>query len=189
MGDDVVANVALVAVVGIFALVSLYFLIRFFSLAMKSIGKGRDSFHEWTEYRQWKRDTHWKLLQQEHQRLIDNQGRGNANTPQSPARTPNRSKGLKRSRWRYKQKYSNWRTVANREGYDCHLCGRPVDPGDYRRTRSGQFVAGPDYPTVDHVRPQARGGTHHWTNLKLAHKRCNSRKHTKEDWSDVDFLE
>ena len=80
---------------------------------------------------------------------------------------------------RYKAPYTNWRTVARREKYICHLCGMRVDEDDFTRSPAGDFIAGANYPTVDHLLPKSRGGSNHWTNLKLAHLRCNSAKSTR----------
>ena len=38
------------------------------------------------------------------------------------------------------------------------------------------FIAGREYPTIDHVVPLVLGGKHSWTNVKLAHLSCNSAK-------------
>lgn len=64
-----------------------------------------------------------------------------------------------------------WRAVAQRDGMACYLCFGLTDPGD---ERGG--VAGPRYPSVDHVVPLAVGGWHTLGNARLAHRRCNSRK-------------
>ncbi|CAK6472652.1 hypothetical protein BFRIG_01868 [Peribacillus frigoritolerans] len=34
------------------------------------------------------------------------------------------------------------------------------------------------YPSIEHVKPIARGGTHTWDNVKLAHRKCNYEKGT-----------
>jgi 5-methylcytosine-specific restriction endonuclease McrA len=57
----------------------------------------------------------------------------------------------------------------------CHLCGRPCDLDDYV-IEGNAFVAGDIYPSVDHVKPLARGGLHSWDNVKLAHRSCNRKK-------------
>jgi len=36
--------------------------------------------------------------------------------------------------------------------------------------------AGDSYPSIDHVKPIAKGGTHTWDNIKLAHRKCNWEK-------------
>lgn len=66
----------------------------------------------------------------------------------------------------------HWRTVGERDNWICHLCHGFVDP-----------VAGTAYEpwgaTVDHLIPIARGGTHHWWNVALAHRRCNTSRGAK----------
>lgn len=51
--------------------------------------------------------------------------------------------------------------LAQRDKGRCWLCGIGVDASDR---------------TVDHVWPIAKGGKHIWSNVRLAHRRCNSRK-------------
>ncbi len=58
--------------------------------------------------------------------------------------------------------------VAERDGWVCWLCGGKVAADDGR--------AGPWAPSVDHVVPKARGGGNAAANLRLAHRRCNSRR-------------
>jgi len=59
-------------------------------------------------------------------------------------------------------------TVADRDGWRCWLCGGAVD-----RDVPPSF---PGAPSVDHVVPRARGGTGTAANLRLAHRRCNTRR-------------
>ena len=61
------------------------------------------------------------------------------------------------------------RELAERDGTDCGICGLPVD---VTLTRAD----GLDCPSVDHVLPRSRGGTHDPSNLQLAHLVCNMRK-------------
>lgn len=35
------------------------------------------------------------------------------------------------------------------------------------------------YPSIEHVKPIAKGGTHTWDNVKLAHRKCNYEKSDK----------
>lgn len=58
----------------------------------------------------------------------------------------------------------------------CKICGRQVDTEDYYYTDEGYFIAGDNYPSIDHVIPLAKGGTHTWNNIQLAHRNCNSIK-------------
>ena len=71
-----------------------------------------------------------------------------------------------------------WRDLYNAGDHKCYLCGEPVDPSDYTHTESGAFIAGPRYPSLDHIVALANGGTHTLGNARLAHCRCNSMKGT-----------
>jgi hypothetical protein len=68
------------------------------------------------------------------------------------------------------------RKLIEREGSKCKLCGEPVDFNDYHYKEEGYFIAGPKYPSIDHIIPVAKGGTHTWDNVQLAHRHCNSVK-------------
>lgn len=72
-----------------------------------------------------------------------------------------------------KQDYAKYklsaRELAQRDGTDCGICGLPVDMD---LTRADTL----DCPSVDHIVPRARGGTHDPANLQLAHLRCNMAK-------------
>ena len=57
----------------------------------------------------------------------------------------------------------------------CQLCGRSVDESDYIY-RGDTFVAGDNYPSIDHIIPLSKGGLHQWGNVQLAHRLCNSIK-------------
>jgi hypothetical protein len=56
--------------------------------------------------------------------------------------------------------------VSERDGGICYLCRLPTEG-------SGET---PRAPTVDHVIPQAQGGSHDLANLRLAHRQCNFAK-------------
>lgn len=62
----------------------------------------------------------------------------------------------------------HWRGVGAEDGWICHLCALPVDPDEPYWSKMG--------PTLDHVVPVSRGGTHTRDNVKLAHRSCNSAK-------------
>ena len=51
-------------------------------------------------------------------------------------------------------------------GWTCHLCGRPIAPGQY---------------SIDHVIPRSKGGDV-WDvdNMRPAHKRCNSSRGNRD---------
>ena len=66
-------------------------------------------------------------------------------------------------------------TLYKRDKGICYICGGKCDFGDHTQT-NGYFTAGPNYPSIDHIIPIARGGMHAWDNVKLAHHHCNSMK-------------
>jgi hypothetical protein len=51
------------------------------------------------------------------------------------------------------------RVVADRDGWMCHLCNDPVSKGAW---------------SIDHLVPLSKGGDHTYSNVKLAHHRCNT---------------
>lgn len=63
------------------------------------------------------------------------------------------------------------RKVYAADGYRCHICGKKTDPT--------KQVPHPKAPTIDHVIPLARGGTHEPANCRTAHFICNTRKSDK----------
>lgn len=60
----------------------------------------------------------------------------------------------------------------------CYLCQKNCDWSDYE-IREGAFIAGNNYPSIDHVIPLAKGGKHEWSNVRLACRLCNSLKRDK----------
>jgi hypothetical protein len=60
------------------------------------------------------------------------------------------------------------RSVGDRDGWRCHLCGGQVDPALSRQVAAG--------PTIDHVRPLSKGGADVLANVRLAHRSCNVRR-------------
>ena len=65
--------------------------------------------------------------------------------------------------------------LFKRDGGVCYICRRVCDWHD-GEWRDGTFIAGPSYPSIDHVVPVAKGGTHTWSNVKLACRECNWTK-------------
>ena len=61
----------------------------------------------------------------------------------------------------------------------CQLCGKPCDFNDYKLNDNGYFIVGKTYPSIDHIKPIAKGGLHIWDNVQLAHMKCNSKKKDK----------
>lgn len=68
----------------------------------------------------------------------------------------------------------------------CQLCGKPIDVNDYYRDGSGFFVAGDSYPSIDHIMPVSLGGKHVWSNVQLAHRRCNTIKGNSTEFIKVE---
>ena len=61
------------------------------------------------------------------------------------------------------------RQVFERDNWRCYLCG--VDTPEFL-----QGSADAQAPSIDHVFPLSRGGTHSLDNVRCACRRCNSRK-------------
>ena len=60
----------------------------------------------------------------------------------------------------------------------CYLCGGLCD-WNAKKIINGVGYALGDYPSRDHVIPLSKGGLHAWSNVRLAHVRCNSSKGAK----------
>lgn len=58
-----------------------------------------------------------------------------------------------------------------RDGGVCYLCGGQCSWDDMVDGNAGD-----SYPSIDHVRPLSKGGTHEWNNVRLAHRKCNWEK-------------
>lgn len=78
----------------------------------------------------------------------------------------------------------NARSLYKRDKGVCWICGGQCDLNDYI-TKNGYFVAGDWYPSVDHIVPVCDGGTDEWTNVKLAHRICNSRRFYAEKTNPI----
>lgn len=65
--------------------------------------------------------------------------------------------------------------LAERDSNKCWLCNGTVDWNDYVMVNNS-FVAGERYPSIDHIVPLSKDGTHAWQNIKLAHFGCNRDK-------------
>ena len=57
----------------------------------------------------------------------------------------------------------------------CQICGGLCDYNDCYTNENGTFIAGGLYPSRDHIVPLSKGGKHSWDNVRLAHRRCNSK--------------
>lgn len=61
--------------------------------------------------------------------------------------------------------------LIKRDGMKCYLCGDDVIKHDNTNHEL--------YPSIEHVMPVAKGGTHTWDNVRLAHRKCNWEKSDK----------
>lgn len=61
--------------------------------------------------------------------------------------------------------------VFERDKYICQICGVKCDPNDF-----GWGSSGATHPTIDHIIPLSKGGTHTWDNVQCACALCNSVK-------------
>lgn len=61
--------------------------------------------------------------------------------------------------------------LMEKDNYTCCICGKAVDCNDREGRRIGRL-----YPTLDHIIPISKGGSHTWDNVQLAHMACNAGK-------------
>lgn len=70
--------------------------------------------------------------------------------------------------------------IADKTNGLCYLCWLPLDKNDYKYVigKDGRkaFIAGNNYPTIDHYKALANGGKHSDENLFMAHFYCNAIK-------------
>lgn len=69
--------------------------------------------------------------------------------------------------------------LIERDGNKCYLCNREVE--------FSNSTINPLYPNIEHVIPISRGGTHSWSNVKVACRYCNIHKSsmTLEEYLEV----
>jgi len=65
--------------------------------------------------------------------------------------------------------------LFKRDSGKCYLCGGDCDKSDFVM-REDIKICGINYPSIEHVIPLSRGGTHSWENVRLAHLGCNIAK-------------
>lgn len=65
--------------------------------------------------------------------------------------------------------------LVSKNGLRCAICGGTCDWNDH----SWSEYSGPLYPSIDHIIPMSKGGSHTWDNVQVAHIICNSRKGDK----------
>ncbi|MGH7281611.1 MAG: HNH endonuclease [Polyangiaceae bacterium] len=70
----------------------------------------------------------------------------------------------------WSERYGDLEVIAAETRGRCHLCLEPADLSAYGPTGS----YGQDTVTIDHLKPQAFGGSDRSVNLRIAHGDCNS---------------
>ena len=61
-----------------------------------------------------------------------------------------------------------------RDGGVCQICGRHID---FDCDSNSDY-----YPSIDHIKPLAKGGLHRWDNVQLACRKCNTLK--SDEWDE-----
>lgn len=59
---------------------------------------------------------------------------------------------------------------------ECQICKRKCNYNDFGENINGHVIYGNAYPSIDHIVPISKGGTHTWGNIQLACRLCNSYK-------------
>lgn len=70
--------------------------------------------------------------------------------------------------------------IYERDGWTCQLCREPVDPELMIINPCDDWA-----PSLDHVIPQSKGGSHDADNLRLAHRWCNAVRGAEDYHSDL----
>ncbi|WP_425411627.1 HNH endonuclease [Lacticigenium naphthae] len=93
-------------------------------------------------------------------------------------------KTLRRRKWAERNGQVEWDITVDKlvKLYDntCYLCSEECDSQDYEQRDYRTFIAGSNYPSIEHVIPLSKGGTHTWDNVRLAHIHCNIIKSDKQ---------
>ena len=69
--------------------------------------------------------------------------------------------------------------LYNRDKGICKICGLKCNWNDIE-SKNNYSIVGANYPSIDHIKPISRGGSHTWDNVQLAHHQCNAIKNDKE---------
>lgn len=92
-------------------------------------------------------------------------------------RNQNRRKELKNKFKNAKIDYSiSLKKLYERDNGVCYICGEMCDWEDYGVRDCGTIICGDRYPSIEHIVPASRGGSHTWDNVALAHRHCNTMK-------------
>lgn len=72
----------------------------------------------------------------------------------------------------------NLKSLIARDGLTCKICGGLCNQSDHGWSK----YYGPTSPTIDHILPMAKGGSHTWDNVQIAHAVCNIKKRDTVQW-------
>src|SRR5699024_6105902 len=100
-------------------------------------------------------------------------------------------KRVRRYRKRGATQYDNTITlesVVARYNNKCAICNEECNKEDYTTDGYGHFIAGNTYPSIDHIIPLSRKGTHTWSNVQLAHRLCNSIKNNEQNLTNKEII-
>ena len=61
--------------------------------------------------------------------------------------------------------------LCEKDEWICRICGNPVEKNKIKDRKEG--------PSIDHIVPLSKGGSHTWKNVQLAHRSCNFSKRSK----------
>ena len=89
------------------------------------------------------------------------------------------SRAKRRNKYLTGDKSITLEKLYNRDKGVCKICGGLCDYNDYE-IKDGTIIVGNNYPSIDHIKPISKGGSHTWDNVQLSHKLCNSIKADKE---------
>jgi len=92
----------------------------------------------------------------------------------NPHKRPPNNRDRARNRGN-KRSYYTRQQIFDRDGYDCYLCGTPVDLTAPHNMKDPGWET---YPHVEHVIPLSLGGDDTLENVKIAHAKCNLAKGT-----------
>lgn len=76
--------------------------------------------------------------------------------------------------------YIPLKKLYERDNGICYLCGGECD-WNAKKVVNGHVRVYGNYPSREHIKPLSKGGLHSWSNVKLAHIKCNSSKGVKYD--------
>lgn len=69
--------------------------------------------------------------------------------------------------------YISRKRVFERDGWHCHICGKPTDKLAYLSRSWDHSQLNMRYPTLDHIVPLSAGGSHTYDNVACACWHCN----------------